>query len=89
MGKYVKLDDVIELLANEWGYVGMREELYALPDADVEPVRHGKWVFRSRWHDSIDENICSECEQMLTTAAGKQMNYCPKCGARMDGGADE
>ena len=62
--------------------------LNQFPAADVAPVVHGKWIFKSRWHDSIDENLCSKCGQLVTTAAEKQMDYCPNCGARMDGGAE-
>jgi len=36
--KYVKLDDVIDTLENEWGYEGMREDLDKLPTADVVEV---------------------------------------------------
>ena len=36
--KYVKLDDIIETLENEWGYEGMSEDLYNLPTADVDIV---------------------------------------------------
>ena len=36
--KYVKLDDIIETLEHEWGYEGMREDLYNLPTADVVEV---------------------------------------------------
>lgn len=41
MEKYVKINDVIDQLANEFGCVDTvtRGMLYALPDADVEPVR--------------------------------------------------
>lgn len=67
----------------------LRRYVKRQPAADVAPVRHGHWVFRSRWHDSIDENLCSECGQMMTTAAEKRMPYCPNCGARMDGGTDK
>lgn len=40
--------------------------------ADVQRVRHGKWV---------DGMKCSECGQVDTT----KPNYCPNCGAKMDG----
>lgn len=68
-----------------FGIKNVKDTLNAIPAADVAPVVHGKWIFKSRWHDSIDENLCSECGQLMTTAAEKQMDYCPNCGARMDG----
>ena len=56
---------------------------------DVSPVRHGRWVDA---YPDIEPNpmfmygICSECgfEQGIS----KYLNYCPNCGAKMDGGAD-
>lgn len=36
--KYVKLNDIIETLEHEWGYEGMREDLYNLPTSDVVEV---------------------------------------------------
>ena len=56
---------------------------------DVAPVRHGRWIDA---YPYIEPNpmfmygICSECgfEQGIS----KYLNYCPSCGAKMDGGAD-
>lgn len=50
-----------------------------------EIVRHGHWIHKLRQYE-MDECNCSECEQLLTTAIGQRMSYCPKCGAKMDGG---
>ena len=55
------------------------------PDADVAPVRHGRWIDA---YPDIEPNpmfmygICSECgfEQGLS----KYLKYCPDCGAKMD-----
>ena len=57
------------------------------PAADVAPVRHGRWIDA---YPDIEPNpmfmygICSECgfEQGIS----KYLNYCPNCGAKMDGG---
>ena len=54
---------------------------------EVAPVRHGKWIDA---YPNIEPNpmfmygICSECgfEQGIS----KYLNYCPNCGANMDGG---
>lgn len=57
-----------------------------IPSADVAPVRHGRWV---------NENFytrCSVCENMaIYDKYGQEVesDYCPNCGARMDGDTDE
>lgn len=38
MSRYIDLDKVIDKLVDEWGYEGIREDLYELPTADVEKV---------------------------------------------------
>ena len=38
MSKYVDLDKVIDKIEDEWGYEGIREDLYDIPTADVEKV---------------------------------------------------
>lgn len=54
------------------------------PAADVQSVKHGKWM-----HNNDDGIIlCSECEHEAywDTDYGQQLfDYCPYCGARMDG----
>lgn len=47
-----------------------------IPAADVEPVKRGKWV-RGNWHIRCSE--CGEAYPFMTP------NYCPNCGARMEG----
>ena len=42
------------------------------PAVDAEPVRHGSWERGMQ---------CPFCKQIDTT----KPNYCPNCGARMDG----
>lgn len=52
---------------------------------DVEPERkHGEWIT-----DKEYSNIggCSVCGDRWWSV--DQMNYCPHCGARMDGGKDD
>ena len=49
------------------------------PAADVAPVRHGRWV------DTDSEFAqCSLCKYPVY-AAWNATNYCPNCGAKMDG----
>ena len=63
--------------------------LNQFPSADVAPVRHGRWV----------DNHCTACGMMPMgdemwklcdfepPRFEKFMDYCPNCGAKMDGGA--
>jgi hypothetical protein len=54
------------------------------PTADVEPVRHGRWVGRL----GLFQGECSACGYRTydKTAdwARKYWTYCPNCGAKMD-----
>ena len=57
-----------------------------IPTADVAPVKHGHWVKEKsdvliHWHCSVCEN-CYYLEE-------PNANYCPNCGAKMDGGEGE
>lgn len=63
------------------------EYLYELPAADVAPVVHGKWLL-DRW-PSWPHRECSRCKIMIprtTEVPDQYWQYCPNCGARMDGG---
>ena len=52
------------------------------PAADVSPVRHGRWII-----DSTNGKIaCSSCGCIYLGYNGRVTpNYCPNCGAKMDG----
>lgn len=65
--------------------------------ADVAPVVHGAWIDFYGDHKTAE---CSKCQQLfevtfdgpgkpeLFAAFQDFYRYCPSCGARMDGGAD-
>lgn len=52
-----------------------------IPAADVAPVVHGRWVFGG---DGCV--ICSKCNEEESNS--NHRNFCPNCGAKMNGGAD-
>lgn len=60
-----------------------------IPTADVTPVRHGRWIERKEhfyFQNGCKEWInfyCSECDAPNNSPT----DYCPNCGAKMDGGA--
>ncbi len=62
-------------------------EVEEQPIADVQPIRRGRWIdacceiecscCNTRYHDDII-NMCYDW-------SNDKINYCPNCGARMDG----
>ena len=61
-------------------------EVDAQPAADVVPVVHGRWETNS---DRPDTLICSMCKCGFDMWKHDPHNYCPNCGAKMDGDSDE
>lgn len=58
-------------------------EIATLPIADVAPVVHGKWEVihvKNHW----DKARCSACKRVFESYEWGS-NYCPVCGAKMDG----
>lgn len=95
MAEYIEREDLLELyrmddsVLNENGHVPLpviRQNIMDITAADVAPVRHGRWIDA---YPDIEPNpmfmygICSECgfEQGIS----KYLNYCPNCGAKMEG----
>lgn len=54
----------------------------AAPTIEAEPVKHGRWS-----DNGEDKFICSACKGYVYRWFGKS-DFCPRCGARMDGGAE-
>ena len=52
---------------------------------DVAPVRHGRWVHHIAGGKQISACWCSVCNVEHET----EQNYCPNCGAKMDGDMNE
>ena len=63
-------------------------DVVMLPAADVAPVRHGRWEKQSGLYS------CSECRKTCPYDVQADVieywacNYCPNCGAKMDGGTE-
>lgn len=59
------------------------DEIEDAETIDAEPVRHG------RWDDSFDgiTPVCSVCG-MSHNCFNRTPEYCPHCGAKMDGETD-
>ena len=58
-------------------------EVEAAPAVDAAPVVHGEWI---ELHEENGHEVgtCSYCRHVRIVD-----NYCPNCGAKMDGGNDD
>ena len=97
MAEYIERDALIDDLdaAAKHGGMGaiiaqtLQRYVKRAPAADVAPVRHGWWM-HSHYEDCSEhfEIVkCSNCgcEVYAMALYVRGGNYCPNCGARMDG----
>ena len=61
------------------------EYIETLLAIDAVPVVHGRWVVK---YESKTFTWCSECDFRRGVYDQYGWNYCPNCGAKMDGEAD-
>lgn len=61
----------------------MLDEVDCFQPADVALVVHGRWVTHYRSGTPVAEGYVSTCCDMWNN---HKRNYCPNCGAKMDGG---
>ena len=70
------------------GYDEAVSTVEEFPAADVAPVVHGRWE-----QDAYGDWYCTNCDEVVAICeSGRERTYrkpyCPNCGAKMDGGAD-
>lgn len=69
------------------GYDDCVEAILKAPAADVAPVAHGRWIEKT-----VPEGCryfeCSNCGAHENRHTAIKGYYCWRCGAKMDGGAD-
>lgn len=90
MEKYIKADTVLKFIngclehedkitdTEKAVLTGVKTCIERIPAADVMEVRHGRWIWKGHYL------ICSECDH-----ESDRTNYCPNCGAKMDGEENE
>lgn len=85
MSRYIYItDDCLMDIAYEHmdddALIGLQNALEEIPTADVVEVVHGEWI--DKGEDYMIRWTCSNCGRRDTHI----YNFCPDCGARMDGG---
>ena len=76
--RYYQTDNLDD--AYEQGWDEALSYIEKISAADVAPVAHGRWIM----HDD-EFGLTCECSVCHIETMGDG-NYCPSCGAKMDGG---
>jgi hypothetical protein len=83
------LDTAIKQFGENWlqdkltknGLLIAKQIISKQPTVESEPVRHGRWI-----NDELNGKYnCTCCNKGVWRAFGV-FDFCPNCGARMDGG---
>lgn len=91
MGEYIEREKVKDELRSWAVCINHPEHLLkedalcvidSIPAADVEPVKHGRWVFDGQDHFCDRCNRNALCDKM--TGEEVLSVVCPSCGAKMD-----
>ena len=96
MAEYIEreaaIDAIMKVYVRTAGYKARErvfeaeEAVHRLPVADVAPVVHGRWIEQEKYTFGVMYD-CSICGNRILDT-GHSWNYCPNCGARMDGDDD-
>ena len=85
MDEYIRREDVIEWFM-PYAHAGesidadvVISDIKGMKAADVAPVRHGRWLCVDT--DTEQFFLCNRCKKREYW----ESNYCPNCGAKMDG----
>jgi predicted RNA-binding Zn-ribbon protein involved in translation (DUF1610 family) len=93
MAEYLKRETAIGFVKNRTPHMDGWTTLNAVevslqndPAADVVEVRHGEWV-QIGYDEAMDRITCSCCKEYwnINDNDTETFNYCPNCGAKMDG----
>ena len=90
--EYIEREALVERLKKEECDCEWLWAILDIPAADVAPVKHGHWV--SEYDCGYTTPHCSECGETALTKEETSYDYvyssyCPRCGAKMDGGEGE
>ena len=90
MAEYIEREAALRFLLNDspeqvnYSREDAADCIRYMDAADVAPVRHGRWV--PAFHVGDCCYRCSECQFLRDAYLLDIGNYCPNCGAKMDGG---
>ena len=99
MPEYIDRDAVYDAILvdgglNAYGKAYCIDIVRKIPPDAVDMVRHGRWALNEDCQPFYNYCTadyyynCSECNYTISSRYGLY-NYCPNCGAKMDGGDED
>lgn len=85
MAEYMDKQAFLAHMMGTSRYFTVKFDIEEFTAADVAPVVHGRW---KKSGSLLECQYCGEIYSQLGGNAGKSWNYCPNCGAKMDGVAE-
>lgn len=91
MAEYIERDKIFSVwrsIPAPASVTSLAAAISQTPAADVAPVVHGWWIHNPDYESWAEKYICSVCNRNALTDGDyrhKLSNYCPNCGAKMDG----
>lgn len=83
---YISREDALKIAWDEYddGTPGdIPYRLERLPAADVIERKRGEWIHDYHYGLALPEHKCSICGEW--EYSDEESNYCPNCGAKMEG----
>lgn len=98
--EYIRRDAAMKAVASQYGACRspaqnrmideIRNKIRRMPAADVAEVVHGRWIDGAEDFTCGNHNAeCSICRCYVSwDGCDEDFNYCPNCGAKMNGGSN-
>lgn len=86
MPEYIDKQAFLNHMKGTSRYFDVKFDIENFPAADVAPVVHGRWEYIPQTLNTLSQLRCPFCGWWsLDPSIEDAYNYCPNCGAKMDG----
>lgn len=85
MDEYINKQAFLDYMKRTDRYFNVKFDIENFPNADVAPIVHAHWISKNL-HGYEWIFVCSNCDYIDGYPFNDRSNYCPNCGAKMDGG---